>query len=390
MNPVGGGQHQRVLAALFLVSLVLPSCGAGVVNEPGPDAKNTSRASGVVGLVAGRSSVVESSVATLTGSAEGSSGSAHKSVVIERPPASYLREIVPPCLPVGESEQDPCRGAPRFLPTGSTSGWPAWQLMGIPSINEVLLGKRGKESEMAPIITPHIVIRGLVQEDTTRCDLYPYEYFSYRTPSITGFHYYYCFADISVHEYIVGEGPAELTVALHREVLFVGREEAAQGWNVIKDYVVLDLKDPQSGTASLYEGKEVVLLLGTTTTVALESWTVNRTWGKVWFLQRNDNGEIRAWEKHISRARTPEERSRFDLPLSELARLIKEATEHRATVTGGRIGEDPNLPMLVTDANRLQDFYRAVGAVYEGEDATVLPPPVPGAGRTRTGSDLSR
>ena len=214
MNPVGGEQHQRVLAALFLVSLVLPSCGAGVVNEPGPDAKNTSRASGVVGLVAGRSSVAESSVSTLIGSVEGS-GLVYRPVVMERPPVSYLREVVPPCLPAGESGWDQCQGAPAPIGSaGGSSGGPAWSIFGIPSINEVLLGKDGKESEIAPLITPHIAIRGLVQADTTRCDLYPAEYFSYIVPSITGFYYYYCFADVSVHEYIVGEGPAELTVAL--------------------------------------------------------------------------------------------------------------------------------------------------------------------------------
>ena len=371
MNPVGGGRHQRVCAALFLVSLVvLPSCGAGVVDKLGTDTEEPSRASGVVGLVAGRSSVAESSVSARTGSVEGS-GSVYRPVVMERPPVSYLREVVPPCLPAGESERDPCRGVPTpLVSAGSSLKLIDWVQHGIPSFNEVLL--------RVPVSIPHIVIRGLVQEDTTRCDLYPYEYFSYRTPSITGFHYYYCFADIKVHEYIVGEGPAELTVALHREVLFVGREDAAKGWRAIKDYVPLDLEDPQSGTASLYEGKEVVLLLGTTTTVALESWAVSGWWGTVWFLQRNDSDEIRALEKHISHARTPEERSRFDLPLSELIQQIKEAAEHRATVTGGRIGEDSTLPMLVTDANRLQDFYGAVGAVYEGEDATVLPPPVPG------------
>ena len=75
---------------------------------------------------------------------------------------------------------------------------------------------------------------------------------------------------------------------------------------------------------------------------------------------------------------TPEERNRFDLALSELVERIKEAAENRPAVTGWRIGEDPNLPLLVTDANRLQDFYRAAGAVYEGDGATVLPPPIPG------------
>ena len=34
--------------------------------------------------------------------------------------------------------------------------------------------------------------------------------------------------------------------------------------------------------------------------------------------------------------------------------------------------------MLVTDANYLQDYYIAGGAVYEGDEATHLPPPVSG------------
>ena len=66
------------------------------------------------------------------------------------------------------------------------------------------------------------------------------------------------------------------------------------------------------------------------------------------------------------------------MPLSELIPLIKEAAEERTAITGGRIGVHSSLPLLVTDANKLQDYYGAVGAVYEGEGATVLPPPAPG------------
>ena len=364
------------VAALLLVSLVWISCGTGVVDEPVSDASESSRGSGIVGRVAGRSSAAKSSVSPWTESVKGS-GSVYRPVMMERPPVSYLMKIVPPCLPVEEPGHNPCLGAPAPIGySGSSSGWKIWQMDGVPSFDNVLLGKLVEE--IAPNGMPHLVIRGSVQTDTTRCELYPYKDYSYHISSIQGFHYYYCFADISVHEYIVGEGPAELTVAMHREVLFVGREIVAKGWNAIKDNVPLELEDPQSGTASIYEGKELVLLLGTSSTVALEAWAVSGAWGTVWFLQRNDDGEVRALEKDIALAQTPEERSRFDLLLSELVDQIEKAVENRATVIGGRIGEDPTLPMLVTDANRLQDFYGAVGAVYEGEDATVLPPPVPG------------
>ena len=122
MNPVGGRPHRRVFAALFLVlPVVLLSCGTGVVNEPGPDAEDPLRASDVVGLVAGEASVAESSGSTLTSPAE-ESGSVYRPVVMERPPVSYLQEIVPPCLPVEESEQDPCLGAPGFLKQAGSSG----------------------------------------------------------------------------------------------------------------------------------------------------------------------------------------------------------------------------------------------------------------------------
>ena len=66
------------------------------------------------------------------------------------------------------------------------------------------------------------------------------------------------------------------------------------------------------------------------------------------------------------------------MPLADLVREVKQAHENRLVITEGRIGVEPFLPMLVTDANMLQDYYGAVGAVYEGEGATVLPPPVPG------------
>ena len=47
----------------------------------------------------------------------------------------------------------------------------------------------------------------------------------------------------------------------------------------------------------------------------------------------------------------------------------------------GRIGIGTQYPFLVTDANFFQDFYLAIGAVYDSSDkGTVLPPPAPGEG----------
>jgi len=102
----------------------------------------------------------------------------------------------------------------------------------------------------------------------------------------------------------------------------------------------------------------------------------------MWFLQQTEDG-IRAIAENYTRAITDEQRQKLDLPLDEMIEDIKQAALNRAAITGGRIGTDPNLPMYITDANKLRDYYISVGAVYDDSDrATRLPPPVPGGGGT--------
>ncbi len=98
-----------------------------------------------------------------------------------------------------------------------------------------------------------------------------------------------------------------------------------------------------------------------------------------WFIQKGKDGDIRAVSKAYINARKEIHRNLLNFPLEEFVSLIKQAHQNKIARTGGRIGEDPTLPMLVTDANYLQDYYIAGGAVYEGDEATRLPPPVPGA-----------
>lgn len=109
--------------------------------------------------------------------------------------------------------------------------------------------------------------------------------------------------------------------------------------------------------------------------IAVEAWDHGGGLG-VWFVVR-EGERIEAVSSAIVLATTQKQRDRLRLPLDELVRQVKEAAERRDTLTSGRIGVDPSLPMLVTDANDLQDHYKALGAVYEGDRRTVLPPPAP-------------
>ena len=376
----------KVLAGFLVLVFALQSCNAEMGDAPSSEAEEPLEESVGVSRVAAASSVTpmsladrevldESPLSSSTTSAAAGSESGYTPVAMERRPVSYLQEVVPPCLPFDESGRDPClHGVPALLKSaGVWSSWPFYDYL--PTFDDILLGK--VKDQIALGIVPHIVIRGLGQVGSTRCDLYMFKKLSYVTYLSGGPPYYYCFVDITVHDYIVGEGPDELTVAMHREVLILYPDQLENWLNIRDEFVMNRLEDPQSRTAAAYEGREMVLLLRTPYTTTVETLARSGELGTVWFLQRDGEDEIRAVDQATWLV-IDELQSHFDLPLSELEARIKKAAENRAVVTEGRIGVDSSLPLLVTDANRLQDFFVSVGAVYEGEDATVLPPPVPG------------
>ncbi len=137
------------------------------------------------------------------------------------------------------------------------------------------------------------------------------------------------------------------------------------------------LNFPASRAEEVYAGKELVLFLGIPT-LTVEAWATELELA-VWFVQKTDDNPPKAVSQNIRLARTPEARARLNMPLAELEQQVRAAAENRTAVTGGRIGIG-KLPLLVTDANELRTYYKAVGAVYDGsENSTVLPPPIPGA-----------
>ena len=355
-------QRPRIIVRVFVGLILLgQACGAGEYD--------LAASSGVESDVVSSSSIADTTydpleVTTMT--------TAQSATVMARRPLSYLEAVIPPCVPIDDSEIDPClpvRLPPVEVPSNVTT------TTAFTKLDSFVYMLTGKDS---PLFAPHIVIRGTVVPDTNRCGLYPTEFFDYVETdqyrssilnSILDSFTYFCFVEVRVNEYIVGDGPPELTVRMYRYFLYSGYPEE---WPSIEELYV-----DASNTISRYEGKEMIIFLGPVDTRAVEAWSrraFKRGW---WFVQRKNGEPPRAVAWSIDRATTDELRSQLDLPLDELVRQIREAAEERLVLTGGRIGVDPGLPMLVTDANKLQDFYRQTGAVYEGEGATVLPPPVP-------------
>ncbi len=365
----------RTTIALMILplSLLIPSCGGEM------DSVWETEPTGVVSISPGvePSSTIISLVPIIDITVVTTLANTVRYNEMGRPTISYLKDTISPCIPIDKSSQNPCEfGTPPVVETasseGSIPGWPLRDDMP-PSFTGMLLGEVA--SEYYPQAVPHIVVRGTVIPNTTRCELYPLRTFPYSTSQIQGVEHYHCFANVKINEYIVGTGPPELTVSLHRESL-VGLD--VDDWSNIKDDVEMNyLDNPQLRTAVAYEGRELIIFLKPPSTIAVESWT--RGWlFAIWFVQRMGD-EIRAVASNIRYARTEEQRNRLDLPLNEFTRQVKQAAEERVTITGGRLGINASLPLLITDANHLREHYLEAGALYNDTDrATVLPPPVPG------------
>ena len=181
-----------------------------------------------------------------------------------------------------------------------------------------------------------------------------------------------CFSDFSVSDYIIGEGSPLFTVLIdgsfQSKALFDEAISSGISAEEFMDY-------PQTWTANEFEGKELVLFLTTPGTLAVETWFAI----DIWFVQRNDKGDITVTSRDIDLAINDEVRSQLIIPLEELVERVRKAVEERNILTEGRIGIDTRLPPAMTDAYDLRDYYEAAGAVYGTvEGATVLPPPVPG------------
>ena len=299
---------------------------------------------------------------------------------------TYLTETIPPCVAT-EVAPDPC---PEFLPTQKQEssvahlGMMPW--FEVPSFTERLLW----DSEDDAFISVQIVVRGTVKPGTTRCKNYRARIPDYMVQYLPNTHiqdqyivnryHYSCFADVAVKEYIVGKGPSVLTVLLDRLGIHQKIDpDQKTGAGYLAYY-----GDPEK-TSKSYEGREMIFFLGAAPSIVVEAWA-GLGGGNMWFLQQTETG-IRAVAEYYRDAILDKHRNKLNLPLDEMIADIKQAAINRDALTGGRIAVDPDLPMFVTDAHDLRDFYTSVGAVYDTtENATVLPPPVPGEDASADGS----
>ena len=271
------------------------------------------------------------------------------------------------------------------------------------------------------VFTTHVALRGTYIPGTVRCTSgHPGRAPSYlgRGQSSSGL-LIYCFADVRVNAYLLGTGPSTLTVtvytSLYQSVLAFGGDDEDYGLEQLesrrlayeralseggrfqynpplrgflppggglrplrREYDTLDEAHEPNGPAVIgppggIGGREAVLFIGPSYRASVEAWMVFWTWD----VERREDGVVVALHpyRHYFDTRLNEHYAEMELPA--LTRAVTTAHQARVAANGGRIGEDTDLPMLETDANRLRQYFSdpKVGGYAPGVPAPAQPPP---------------
>ncbi len=298
--------------------------------------------------------------------------------------ASYLENEVPPCMGAIESSFAPCEmrdsfGLPGLIP--ASIELPETP----PMLHSWLVNKRADREDYddADMLgVTHIVLRGLMKKDTTRCAAYPIIFPLWVDPEnefalteevflehgVGDMRHLLCYTDVAVYEYFVGTGPAELTLMHSSDGIPFSVNTDRESY----DIAVKDIKDR---IARSFEGSEWILWLAPPYTNALEGWAI-LSYMDVQRYPDNDIYAVSPFKRHYEP--TPENLALLEFPLVDFRTQIRDAHESRLASASGRIAEGENIPMLVTDANLLSSYFNEIGA-YDGPIPTPAPPLAPGA-----------
>lgn len=279
-------------------------------------------------------------------------------------------EDVPPCTPWPGSERDPCE---RRVP------WKWADLLGrrvvpgyvepepVPTIRE-----RMDKSFESSTQLPHLVVRGVVIPGSTRCAMQTGS--ALTKGDFAGVLWYAggreirCFVDVSVREYLVGGGPALVTIV--------------SGWRGYDDGHNGDAEVPRdaayfawvaSPTVDALEGYEWIFWLEVPLDPTSETWESSQYWS----VQRRDDGAVVAvdrWSGRHSRQWTYADR--LEIPLDRYVSEVKTERRWYDLLYGGRVCAAATCPDIIATADRsaLAEYLRLIGT-YDVPGFTPQPPP---------------
>ena len=307
----------------------------------------------------------------------------------------YLTQEIPPCTPVEGSTAGPCEPDVSVVTgpgamAGSIAGEPGVP----PSVRQFLEGG-------SIISISHIVIRGTYIPKTIRC----VNGVPYRVPSYEIRGYFQnsslmqCCVDVRVNAYMLGSGPSELTVVMDFHHYFEGVSKHIDEITLSSELIMEDGYPARPGrdgprAAMLgrsvgLDGREVIMFIGPFHNHATEVWRANR----IWDVQRQDDGTVIAvspargyWKYIRSEEEFETHRAVLEMELPAFTSAVTAAHNARVSEYGGRIapandeGKRPGavLPMLITDANRMSNYYIATGAHSHPDGPPAKPIPACG------------
>lgn len=283
------------------------------------------------------------------------------------PASSYLTEEIPPCTPAPGSFLDPCEPRPELL---SAIGGMI-ELGDKPSSVQQSL-----EGEYT--FVPHIVLRGTYLPGTVRCASTTFRPPSYELGKLSGWPLVQCYAEVRVNTYILGSGPSTLTVEVAHDLIFgvplKGRTDLTEEMRLLWETALTDGGNVSSYDVSPIEGREFVLFIGPSMDTSVEAWKAFETWN----VERRDDGTVITVHPHRRYFPLEEHRAALEMELPTFTQAVAVAHEARMSANGGRTQPNPAYPMLVTDANRLRDYYVEVGAYDHPDGPPSQPPPAYG------------
>ena len=301
-----------------------------------------------------------------------------------------LVKETPPCVPEAGSAVDPCgpdsgaviKGGADSIPFGDAPR----------TVYDFMTDDFG-------VWTIHTAVRGTYVPGTVRCE----KRMKLRYPSFLDLDRYYleipgpngigtvlCYSDVRVGEYILGTGPATLSVVVAVHSFRDSFTPAAKVDGVLRriEWTLMNGGDgyPFSAPEGGIGGRESVLFLAPALTTVAEAWMVVHTWN----VERQDDDAVivvhpyrRYWRDYSGEWET--HKAEIEVPLAAFKTKVAAAHQARITAYGGRVGEGANDPVLRTNANDLEMYFRDAGAyTMEGGPPTQPPKPYAPAPATLT------
>ena len=310
---------------------------------------------------------------------------------IPAPELQVLTQEIPPCIAIPGSSVDPCESDVKIQTNPLVDGG-AGRIFEYDQPQTVRAYLDG--GSIGSVV--HLVARVTYIPDTARCTAgNPFRVPSYIEPGYFQHSILFqCFADVRVNSYILGTGPTRLTVQvsfLHYWEGYYASAAAEEGMTeqeLIEQFLeafVVILEEGYERTGQGIYDREIVLFIGPGHNHAIEVWEVFETWD----VQRQEDDTVIVVHPHRDdwRGARPDDyrthRSLLEMGLSAFTQAVTTAHQARVAEYGGRIAsediqskaEDVDLPMLVTDANRLQQFYTDTGAHNHADGLPAQPPP---------------